>query len=184
MAHVRTCFKIFSWYNNISFWNLVYSTYSMLAMKHNFRNVQIWYACENLCPITNWYNLSSSFSICPMFTPLGCTGNPLILQSFMNIQTHNIAHLTPKIIISFTRTPVRCVRRGTICATAGFLCARTVLQVCFLAHKSPAKPPSHQQTVCNRLAMVIGGGVLKGPYFFGSDLEGPVLLQSQLVSVF
>jgi len=34
------------------------------------------------------------------------------------------------------------------------------------------------------LAVVIGGGVLKGPYFFGSDLEGPVLLQSQLVSVF
>jgi hypothetical protein len=64
-------------------------------------------------------------------------------------------------------------------------CAQGLFYRCVFLHtKALQNPPSHQQTVCNRLAVVIGGGVLKGPYFFGSDLEGPVLLQSQLVSVF
>jgi hypothetical protein len=67
------------------------------------------------------------------------------------------------------------------------LCARTVLLVCFLAHKYPAKP-SISPTDCLYIIgwpwWLGGGGVLKDPYSFRSNLEGPVLLQSQLVSVF
>jgi hypothetical protein len=63
VPNFRTSFKIFSWYESISCWNLVCSTYPMLATKPNFQNEQIWLVCESLRPTTNF---KSSFSIYPM----------------------------------------------------------------------------------------------------------------------